>query len=196
VSTKHQHDMQESLSYYPIIFSYFLPMSARQKIYNGLMKFIMWFGIIVGGLTFLLFAGIPLFLGFLSLFNHSISTNPPIFAALNGDGLKYFIFFIFGSFIAAFIGLIVLLIVGGIYDFRIKRNLRKIGKPATATILEIKDTGITLNKNPLVELTVETKNHIKGTIRMYVSRIAIPTIGDTVDILYNPEKPSQMCIAN
>lgn len=54
-------------------------------------------------------------------------------------------------------------------------RLQKTGLPGTATILEVKDTGVTINNNPQVKLKLEVKNSLgqKYTTdcRVLVSRI-------------------------
>lgn len=54
-------------------------------------------------------------------------------------------------------------------------RLQKVGIPGKATILEVKDTGVTINNNPQVKLVVEIKNSFgqkyTATIRTLVSRV-------------------------
>ncbi len=54
-------------------------------------------------------------------------------------------------------------------------RLQKIGVPGTAKILEVRDTGVTINNSPQVKLIVEIKNSLgqryNATIRVLVSRI-------------------------
>jgi hypothetical protein len=54
-------------------------------------------------------------------------------------------------------------------------RLQKIGIPGKARILEVKDTGVTINNSPQVKLVVEVKNNLGQTyqtsIRVLVSRI-------------------------
>ncbi len=54
-------------------------------------------------------------------------------------------------------------------------RLQKTGLPGTAKILEVRDTGVTINNNPQVKLTVEIKNNLgqryTATIKTLVSRI-------------------------
>lgn len=54
-------------------------------------------------------------------------------------------------------------------------RLQKTGLSGTAKILEVKDTGVTINNNPQVKLTVEIKNNLgqryTTTIKTLVSRI-------------------------
>ena len=54
-------------------------------------------------------------------------------------------------------------------------RLQKTGIPGTATILEVRDTGVTINNSPQVKLIVEIKNTFgqkyQATIRALVSRL-------------------------
>lgn len=54
-------------------------------------------------------------------------------------------------------------------------RLQKTGVPAVATILEVKDTGVTVNNNPQVKLVLEIRNNLghkyTTTCRTLVSRI-------------------------
>lgn len=54
-------------------------------------------------------------------------------------------------------------------------RLQKTGLPGTAKVLEVRDTGVTINNNPQVKLTVEVKNNLgqryTTTIKTLVSRI-------------------------
>ncbi len=72
------------------------------------------------------------------------------------------------------------------------------GRDANATILEMKDTGITLNKSPYVSfrLRVEPTDAApyEAKVRAFVSRIAIPRVGDTVRVKYDAEKPQHVII--
>src|SRR5690606_13628390 len=54
-------------------------------------------------------------------------------------------------------------------------RLQKTGLPGTARIIEVRDTGVTINNNPQVKLTLEVKNQLghryNTTCRVLVSRI-------------------------
>lgn len=85
-----------------------------------------------------------------------------------------------GPLIAA----VMLLIFGGMFYLFYRlffkpmintARLQKTGLPGTARILEVRDTGVTVNNNPQVKLIVEVKNSFgqryNATIRTLVSRI-------------------------
>lgn len=73
------------------------------------------------------------------------------------------------------------------------------GRDAEATILEMKDTGVTLNKSPYVSfrLRVEPTDAapFEVRVRAFVSRIAIPDVGDKVHVKYDPENPQHVIMA-
>lgn len=54
-------------------------------------------------------------------------------------------------------------------------RLRKTGLPGKATVLEVRDTGVTINNNPQIKLVLEVKNNFgqkyTTTCRVLVSRI-------------------------
>lgn len=82
------------------------------------------------------------------------------------------------------IGLGMLLLFGGMFYLfyllffkpMINANrLQKTGLPGKATILEVKDTGVTINNNPQVNLVLEVKNNLgqkyNTECRVLVSRL-------------------------
>lgn len=82
--------------------------------------------------------------------------------------------------------------IRGIKNIGLKKRLRESGVKTTATITDIQDTGVTVNLSPLVRVTVETKEHHKGTFNTYVSRVGFPSPGDEIEVVYNPENPEEM----
>lgn len=83
-----------------------------------------------------------------------------------------------------YIGMAMLAVFGGMFYlfyrlfFKPMLNasrLQKTGIPGTARIVEVRDTGVTINNNPQVKLIVEVKNSFgqryNATIRTLVSRI-------------------------
>ena len=76
------------------------------------------------------------------------------------------------------------------------RRLLKRGRDAAATVLEIRDTGVTLNKNPYVRLRLRVLPPdgapYEAETRALVSRVSIPRVGDTVAVKYDPEKPGDV----
>ncbi len=72
------------------------------------------------------------------------------------------------------------------------------GMPATAEVLSIQDTGKLVNMNPIVILKVKVNSTMgaafETTGEVMVSKIAIPRVGDTINIKYNPADPTQFAV--
>lgn len=70
------------------------------------------------------------------------------------------------------------------------QNLNQIGIPAVAKVLSIQDTGELVNYDPMVilklEVTPQTGVPFETTAKTIVSKIAIPRVGDTINIKYSP----------
>jgi hypothetical protein len=80
------------------------------------------------------------------------------------------------------------------------RRLTRIGIPAIARILQVRDTGITVNNQPQVKLIVEVKNSFgqryEATLRTLVSRIN-PYVfqpGMEIPVLVDPKDEKQIII--
>ncbi len=71
-----------------------------------------------------------------------------------------------------------------------RKHLRLHGQKATVEILGIRDTRVTVNLNPQVELSVRMPDGSIGTFRMFVSRVNFPRPGEKIDVLYDPSDPS------
>jgi hypothetical protein len=78
------------------------------------------------------------------------------------------------------------------------RRVNKIGEPAVAVVLDISDTGITINDNPKVrmKLNVYPKKGapFEATIKQVVSRVTIPRIGDRVYVKFDPNNPTNVIL--
>lgn len=70
------------------------------------------------------------------------------------------------------------------------------GRSAGATILEMKDTGITLNKSPYARFRLRIEPDkaapYETSVRAFVSRIAISNVGDQVQVKYDPANPQHV----
>lgn len=77
-------------------------------------------------------------------------------------------------------------------------QLAKTGADAEAEVLSIQDTGMTVNMNPIVVLTLKVTpdkgDEFQTAGQVTVSRLAIPRAGDKIKIKYNPETPSQFTL--
>ena len=70
-------------------------------------------------------------------------------------------------------------------------QLLVMGERAQATIVAVRDTGMTVNDDPRVELTLRftprgASAPVERKMKMLVSRIAVPQRGTTVEIAYDP----------
>src|SRR5205823_9021526 len=73
-----------------------------------------------------------------------------------------------------------------------KRRLQEAGVNAPAQILTVQDTGVTVNNNPRIKLTLNVSPQdgsaaFEVATKQTVSRVAIPRAGDALVIRYDPE---------
>ena len=66
------------------------------------------------------------------------------------------------------------------------------GRKGIATVTAVRDTGLTVNNDPRVELTLSIEPEDGGAAfeasrKMIVSRLEIPRVGDRYDVSYDPE---------
>lgn len=78
------------------------------------------------------------------------------------------------------------------------RRIKAHGIEADATILAIRDTGVTINKNPYVKLRLRVEPigmaAYETDVKAMVSRIAIPRPGDGVRVKFDPNKPEDVIV--
>ena len=78
------------------------------------------------------------------------------------------------------------------------RRLMKTGIEANATILDINDTGVTVNKNPYVKLRLRVEPigmaAYETDVKAMVSRVSIPRPGDGVRVKFDPNKPEDVIV--
>lgn len=78
------------------------------------------------------------------------------------------------------------------------QNLEQNGLPATAEVVSIIDTGQLINFNPVVVMQLKVQPQFEvpfeTTVQTIVSKIAIPRLGDTINIKYNPADRSQIAV--
>jgi len=78
-------------------------------------------------------------------------------------------------------------------------ELMKTGLDAEAEVLSIQDTGATINMNPVVLLGLKVipaaGDEFQTSGQLMVSRLAIPRVGDKIQIKYNKNNPTQFVIA-
>lgn len=77
-------------------------------------------------------------------------------------------------------------------------QLAVTGVPATAEVKSIQDTGTLINYNPVVKMTLSVVPQygvpFETITETMVSKIAVPRVGDKINIKYNPANPSQILI--
>lgn len=76
-----------------------------------------------------------------------------------------------------------------------KQRLMQVGQKTQAKILEVRDTGLTVNNNPYIEITVEVQG-VHAVFQVMVSRVGIPRPGDVIEVIYDPADPTQVMPAN
>jgi hypothetical protein len=77
-------------------------------------------------------------------------------------------------------------------------DLAQTGMPATAEVLSIEDTGALINFNPVVRMKLQVTPQFGMPFEVVsetaVSKIAVPKVGDKINIKYNPANNSQILI--
>jgi hypothetical protein len=71
-----------------------------------------------------------------------------------------------------------------------RRKLQQHGVRASVEILNIRDTRITVNLNPQVELSVRMPDGSIARFKMFVSRVKFPRPGEKIEVLYDPSDQS------
>ncbi len=97
----------------------------------------------------------------------------------------------------------VLVITDRIRKKKIRKEIDdflKYGTKAIAEVAEINDTGITINDDPVVRITLNVNPGMAGTFthtaELAVSRVKIPRVGDTVKVIYDPKDLSRFSIVD
>jgi hypothetical protein len=80
-----------------------------------------------------------------------------------------------------------------------KRRLQEAGEDAPAQILAVQDTGVTVNNNPRVKLTMSVtpadgSAPFQVSTKHLVSRVAVPRAGDGFMVRYDPEDHDNFAI--
>lgn len=80
------------------------------------------------------------------------------------------------------------------------RLIRKNGAPAMAEVLELKDTGMTLNENPVVSLRVMVRPEgvppFEATMKALVGRLDVPRVqpGAMLPVKYDPNDHTRVAL--
>jgi hypothetical protein len=72
------------------------------------------------------------------------------------------------------------------------------GTSSQAEVLAVADSGITLNNNPMVILTLRVRpqygSEFEVKAKVTVSRVAVPRVGDVVNVRYDPADPQNLIV--
>jgi hypothetical protein len=71
-----------------------------------------------------------------------------------------------------------------------KKLLKERGQKTTAKILDVQDTGISVNNAYYIKITVETVPGVKAQFQILMPRTNIPRVGDMIAVSYDPSNPS------
>lgn len=74
-------------------------------------------------------------------------------------------------------------------------RLKEEGVVMLAQIKKVEDTGITVNKNPKVRITVAVSDQT-ASFELTVSRVNIPQVGDFMTVIYDPKDHTKAVPAN
>lgn len=81
------------------------------------------------------------------------------------------------------------------------RRLLQSGEPATATIVELRDTGVSVNDNPQVELVLDvlptSRPPFRATTRTMISRLQTSQVQPGMQVLvkFDTNDPSKVALA-
>jgi ribosomal protein S8E len=85
---------------------------------------------------------------------------------------------------------------GQVFGHKKKENVLEHGTQARAVVVDVADTGMTINNNPRVQLTLQVQPEgqapFEAKKKVTVSRVAIPSIGDTYFVRFDPANPSEV----
>lgn len=78
------------------------------------------------------------------------------------------------------------------------QNPEQFGPQASAVVVSMQDTGALINYNPVVvmqlKVTPQSEPPFETTVQTMVSKIAIPRVGDTINIRYMPADHTKVII--
>ena len=78
------------------------------------------------------------------------------------------------------------------------QRLMQNGADADATVVAMSDTGVTVNQNPYVNLQLRVqpagRPAYDASMKVLVSRLAIPRVGETIRVKYDPNKPQDVIV--
>lgn len=81
------------------------------------------------------------------------------------------------------------------------REIRAVGLPADAVVVEIWDTGVTVNNDPVVGFVLDVtpadgRPAFQAKTRALVSRLAVPRVqpGARLRVMFDPKDPSRVAL--
>jgi len=81
------------------------------------------------------------------------------------------------------------------------REIRAVGQPAEATVVQIWDTGVTVNNDPVVGFLLDVRPTdgrptFQAKTRALVSRLAVPRVqpGATLRVMFDPKDTARVAI--
>jgi uncharacterized protein DUF3592 len=139
------------------------------------------------------------------MFRLGLGAKIGLIAGLIGGGLGLLAAVAVAPVTGGLMALIFIAVFGSVFFFFLKPLFRanailKTGEPATAFIKSVRDTGVTINQAPQVELLLEVRTKFKppyeAKVKTLVSRIQ-PNFyqpGMTVAVKYDPKDPTAVAI--
>jgi hypothetical protein len=80
-----------------------------------------------------------------------------------------------------------------------RERLLATGKAGTATVLSVKDTGVTVNNSPRVRVKVRIEAAgaapVEATNAMFVSRVSVPRAGEVYNVRFDAQNPNDFVFA-
>lgn len=160
---------------------------------NKFNKFLGYCGCLVGAACVFLFVIVPgiLFTFFpqtgeqVDTYVNAVMESPTFQQMMSIVGPIFMFFLIFGIPLISFSPLWL----GFFRDRKKKSRLKMTGVKGSAQILDVQDTGITVNNSPLAHATLQVAN-AKVEMDIYISRVSPPRVGDSIEVVYDPSDPT------
>lgn len=108
---------------------------------------------------------------------------------------------IWGIIVVPIVMVVTMMILFGVFRSMFPAKIKN-GVRAPATVIEVRDTGVTINDNPQVGLLLEVKPRDRATFlaeaKMVVSRLnaALVQPGVAAEVVFDPDKPTRIQVAN
>jgi hypothetical protein len=108
---------------------------------------------------------------------------------------------IWGIIVVPIVMIVTLVILTGVFKSFFPPNIKN-GVTAPATVVEVRDTGVTINDNPQVGLLLEVKPRDRAAFlaeaKTVVSRLNVALVqpGIAAEVVFDPEKPTRIQVVN